>query len=53
MPVKESDTTIKVGISKDLWRTVGILAARNGVSKRAMVTHIIEVYLGDHRVEVA
>ncbi len=52
MPVKESDTTIKVGISKDLWKNVAMMAAYNGVTKKAMVAHIIEVYIGEHSREV-
>ena len=48
MPVKESEKMVKVGVDKELWRKIGILAANFNTSKKDVVTQAIQDYLARH-----
>ena len=48
MPVKESEKMVKVGVDKELWRQIGILAANYSTSKKEVVTEAIQDYLARH-----
>ena len=45
MPVKESEKMVKVGVDKNLWRDLAVIAAKLEVSKKVLVNTVLQDFV--------